>query len=104
MDDAVVDDLMPLDGAGIYNPSAPQEQREEIVVEKNMVLAASPLIDSILEWFDDQVRTLNTLDGVDLNKDLPLQIYGRKYASDRLREARADLEAMRDSYIKQSNR
>ncbi len=54
-DDTVYsDDLLPLDG-GILNLEEPEAQTTERQVERADIMAAAPILDGLLNWFDEEI-------------------------------------------------
>jgi hypothetical protein len=101
----ITDNLLPLDGESFY-PRIDPELQEELNNEKTKVLAAAPLIEDILMWFDNQIEHLNTLNAIDFNSKVSIeaQVYGRKYAVDRLMEVRSELEVLQEEYTTPAKR
>ena len=58
------DDIYPNDGNGFRLLQEPAEQKTDIQEEKAEVYESLPLLEKIIEHFDEQIRVLGDIDGI----------------------------------------
>lgn len=95
------DDLMPNEGSS-FIPAPPDELTAEINAERAMVTGAAPLIDKLLEWFDDEISISDSIDGLDVEAGISLeaQVLARQLLKAKLSYAKTNLQNLKDTYIK----
>jgi hypothetical protein len=100
-DTEYTDDLLPLDG-GLINLDPPEEQKLEEQIEGSAVMASAPIIKSLLEWFDIEIALTDSIDGIDLEANVPLaaQILARQLLKAKLVDSKGRLMAQRDAFIR----
>lgn len=97
------DDLLP-NSSSAFLSEPDREITRELSEERARVLAAVPLLNELLTWFDDQIEAMDSIDGLDPDQtDLRAQIIGRQLAKASLSLSRGRLESMRDSYAPKSD-
>jgi hypothetical protein len=105
MDDITLsDDLTPSVSPGVYQPEPDPALTAELNAEQNMILAAGPMLDKILGWFDGHIDALSRVQGLNPESKIPLeaQLIGLSEATGRMIALRGELEAMKDGFIKKS--
>lgn len=98
------DDLYPTDSSMLdLNP--PAEQILEEQAERGELLAAAPLLDSLLAWFDGEIALANSIDGLDVESRVSLegQVLARQILKEKLEGAKSRLQASKDSFLPQYN-
>ena len=56
-----MDDL-PNDGSTFYQPEVPKKQKIEVSEEKQRAVAAYPILDELLEWFDQAIKNTDSVE------------------------------------------
>lgn len=103
MDDILLsDDLAPLDSSTL-NLTPPEEQVAEVNIERAMVQSGGLLIDEILSWFDEDLASLDSINGLDVESpvDLKAQIIARSIAKTMLQASRDRLANLQENYVKE---
>lgn len=57
-----MDDPYPQDGTSFYIPEVPQETKQLLEDERNLSALASPFIDQVMNWFDEQMQEFDSID------------------------------------------
>jgi hypothetical protein len=97
------DDLLPLDSSMLNLDPDPEQVREE-QAERTEILAAAPILNSLLEWFDSEIAMCDTLEGITLEADsidIKAQLLARQLLKAKLQAVKNNLEVKKDSFLPQ---
>ena len=56
-----MDDPYPQEGSSFYIPEAPEETKQQLEDERSQSALASPFIEGVMTWFDDQVVEFDSI-------------------------------------------
>jgi len=94
------DDLSPDNSGSVYQVPVDEVSAHEASEERAKVMQAAPLLDELLDWFTKQITALDSIDGLDLESNVPLtaQLMGRQVAKAALESSRTNLAVLKDEY------
>jgi hypothetical protein len=54
-------DEYPQDGSSFYTPKMPEETKQQLLDERSKSSIASPFIEEVSEWFDEQIKQFDSV-------------------------------------------
>lgn len=100
MEDQLINDMMPNNSEIMqpYEPETPEEVVESVNEERSIMSTAAPIVEDLLEFFDDQIQNANTVETVvAISKSRGISIDEAMHASDIVRtmleDSKSALEA-----------
>lgn len=97
-----MDDLYPRDGS-FYQAPEPESQLKEKQAERAKVKSALPMLDDLIQRFDDRIAFYSSIDSINADLSTSPEIFQRavaanKLVKDTLQSEKEYLEALRDEY------
>lgn len=94
--------LMPNDG-GVFQPQPSEDVQKEIAQERAMIQSATPLLDRIEAFLDEQIAQTSDISSVDVEaEDVRSQLLAQRMLKDRLYAVKSDLENLKSAYLDKS--
>lgn len=94
---------LPNDGSSFYIPEVPAEQKIEMSEEKQRAVAAYPILDELLTWFDEAIKNTDSIeilkaDARRRNKSHEVMVEAYDITRELLTIKRGELESIKTTF------